>query len=358
MKNIFKREDGTFKIINTTAFVLVIAFLLMLLIIKITFDATPITERHYNTTTTTTTEPTTMKMCNNCNIKFKRSKVTIKSNTEIDLDELLSVSNMSMYQVKFKDYDKDLISINMNSLTIKSLDKIGSTTLVAYYEDVESSIEVIVDQDYINSAKFTSNVQYVHVGETKFLDMELTPVGIDRKYISLFTSDPNIVSIDENGQIRGIATGDAVVSFESGKVKHECLVHVVLNKIEVAVKNDKGVYTESESYDYKSKLDGYLYFSIRFEDINNEGYNVDSLIIDIESHGSISTEGLKYQGTNTADSKAFLYMLPIKVNDADALVPDEGVSEEEKDKNLNYIKINFSLPDGSTAEYTINRVQP
>ena len=137
MKNIFKREDGTFKIINTTAFVLVIAFLLMLLIIKLTFEATPITERHYNTTTTTTTEPTTMKMCNNCNIKFKRSKVTIKSNTEIDLDELLSVSNMSMYQVRFKDYDKDLISINMNSLTIKSLDKIGSTTLVAYYEDVE-----------------------------------------------------------------------------------------------------------------------------------------------------------------------------------------------------------------------------
>lgn len=121
----------------------------------------------------------------------------------------------------------------------------GRTEITAYWSDVMASTVITVTEapvvpEYIVISKTEFQLK---IGASAQIDAKLLPEEISGDYTMTYTADnTEAVSVDENGLITALSTGEAYITVESAGISET--VHVV-------VSNDI-------AYEH-AKLDGYLY---------------------------------------------------------------------------------------------------
>ena len=355
-RSLFKREDGTLIIPTVTFVVVLITSIFVLLGVKSNTRYTPgtpktTTKAGDNKKTTEITEEFKQE-CKGCSLSFTRQYVEVEANSEVDLNDIMAYKGFTPYYVKFKDYDEELISVDSSKLLIKVNNALGETNLTAYYQNMSTSIKIIISQKYITDANIKRQFNYVYLGATGDLEVELFPKGIDRKYLRIVSNDPSIVEVDEEGHLVGKSLGKATVRLDIDGVSETeqktATVYVVKNKITPYFKTDKGFFLQDEKTTYTAKIKGYIQLAIKFEDNFNSKYSIDDVSINVENFGcyTVNKDEIEYAGVNQADESMHVFKLPIYYN-ADTL-----------DKvGYNGVKVYFSLPDGSVAQFNINRTE-
>lgn len=338
MKNFFFNEDGTVKIPNTIgviAAVLVVGVFLVVLLMGTKGDLA-----NGKVTTTQKIGTTTIKLCNGCSLKFKETSYTMPSNTSIDLQDLLNIKKVNIKNVKITIEDKEIVMIEDKgkTLNLTSLDVLGSTKVTVEYEKLKTEIEIIVDQDYINSAKLYDKVYYAYVGETTELDLDVSPKGAETSSLDLSVLDKNIADFDESGKLVGKSVGETTIYLKDKDEVSSASLFVVDNRLTFKVKEDV-LYKEMDEYHYLSNVNGYIEVSLKFEDRAGVGYTVNDIKSSVVNVGNIKADVVAY-GANEADHTIANYRINISIDNT--VVADE-----------NYAIIYMMLPDGSKTRLKI-----
>lgn len=149
----------------------------------------------------------------------------------------------------------------------------GVTEITAYWNDAMATAVVTVTEpaavpEYI----IISNAEFqLKIGAVAQIEAKLLPEEVSGDYVMTYTADnTDVVSVDENGLITALNTGEANITVESAGLSET--VHVV-------VSNDI-------AYDY-SKLDGYLY-GTNGKPVSGEHVIIDDLSAVTDSRGYFS----------------------------------------------------------------------
>lgn len=98
---------------------------------------------------------------------------------------------------------------------------------ISYVNGTVETMETgIVEVESITLDKTTAELE---VGETLVLNASVTPDNATDKTVVWSSSDPETVSVSENGEVTAIARGSAVITASAGNAKAECIVTVVTN---------------------------------------------------------------------------------------------------------------------------------
>lgn len=101
----------------------------------------------------------------------------------------------------------------------------------------------------VTEIDFVDCPKEIEVGESKLLSVMVTPIDAADQNIVYYSSDENIITIDENGCVTGISAGVAMITAQCGEVKKE-LSLIVLEK-----EMDEIPVTDIEIGGYEEKLE-------------------------------------------------------------------------------------------------------
>ena len=153
-------------------------------------------------------------------IKFNEPKVTITqgqqqtlvlNKTEIKEGETVTLTSSADEIVKIVDH---------NSLKIEAVTtgKVTITATIAANEEHEkltTTCEVTVKDIPLSGLKITPSETRLKIGQITTLKVSYEPVTVTQKAVRWSTNNATIVSVDENGNIKGIAKGQAIITVTS-----------------------------------------------------------------------------------------------------------------------------------------------
>lgn len=90
----------------------------------------------------------------------------------------------------------------------------------------------------VEAIEFDESYVELSVGEEKYLRANILPVDVLNRKVTWSSSDEDIVTIDENGLVCAIATGDAVItatSVQNPEISAQCNVHVKMSSEMISV---------------------------------------------------------------------------------------------------------------------------
>ena len=153
-------------------------------------------------------------------IKFNEPKVTITqgqqqtlvlNKTEIKEEETVTLTSSADEIVKIVDH---------NSLKIEAVTT-GKATITATiaaneeHEKLTTTCEVTVKDIPLSGLKITPSETRLKIGQITTLKVSYEPVTVTQKAVRWSTNNATIVSVDENGNIKGITKGQAIITVTS-----------------------------------------------------------------------------------------------------------------------------------------------
>ena len=153
-------------------------------------------------------------------IKFNEPEVTITqgqqqtlvlNKTEIKEGETVTLTSSADEIVKIVDH---------NSLKIEAVTT-GKATITAtiaaneQHEKLTTTCEVTVKDIPLSGLKITPSETHLKIGQITTLKVSYEPVTVTQKAVRWSTNNATIVSVDENGNIKGIAKGQAIITVTS-----------------------------------------------------------------------------------------------------------------------------------------------
>lgn len=113
--------------------------------------------------------------------------------------------------------DKSVVTVSQSSgsVDIKALGP-GSATVTVTTEDGEytAKCDVTVKQ-FMNGIELGSSMETMYVNDSKQLSAIITPTNATNKFLVWSSSNPEIVSVDQNGLVTALAPGSAKISASS-----------------------------------------------------------------------------------------------------------------------------------------------
>lgn len=323
MKKIYINEDGTINLKTVFFTILIFLFVLLVIMYIITLYNKPITEEDGKRIETTSKKISTMNLCKDCKLEFLSKSYNLKTGENILLSSLMNLKSINIKNVKFSDYDESIIEISStkNGVMLKALNKLGSTTLKATYQEKETKIEINVFSDYITSAKLFKDNYYVYLDDTAQLSLDTNPLNVEASFFNVSVENQEIASI-KDGIITGKNLGKTAIKMEYNGETSESNLYVIKSRIAIYIMNgDK----QEEVSDYTTNVKT---FNILVKCLDKDISSSD-LEFSISNGGSVT-----YIEPDIEEPNSFKYNVSIS------------------DSNSHFLE--FTLNDGSKTGMNIN----
>lgn len=313
MKKYFFKSDGTIKVVNMIILLSAIFISIMLFIF---FKFLRVKYEEPNETYKKEEKTSSINLCNNCDFYFTLDSLSFETYHDYKISNYIDTTNMLINNLKFDEYDKDLISIETKDkdLVISVKNKVGKTKLVATYADIKREIDITITPDEIHSIKLLDHPYYIYNNKDNPLNLITDPIGIDTSNLNITVENPLIATI-ENGKIRGLSEGVTKIKLlYNGEETTEDLyvyndlIHITKNKEVDELYNIK----LSEFKDSKYNV------IITLDDSANKGYTMSDLIITHEDNGI--TPIVEYDGKNSIDTKSYKYRITISGESGESII--------------------------------------
>ena len=169
-------------------------------------------------------------------IDMANGYILMKPNSEMDMPYTFVPDNAYITMVNYYEYDEDIITIKDNKIysnnpgttsfivSVNNDQIIDSRDIVVSEEAIENGIipeiELLTIQD--ENKEVVSNIT-INVGETKKFIYGIEPNNINIYNVKWDSSDNKVVSIND-GEIKGLSAGSAVISVMVNNRKEETIV--------------------------------------------------------------------------------------------------------------------------------------
>lgn len=307
MKKYFFKEDGTIRVLNMIIIISII-FIIALVLIYNKF-----LKREYEDVSdayVTSERTSSINMCKDCDFYFTLESLTFSAYSEYNISNYIETKNMALNNIKFRDYDSDLINIESKAsgLFIKAKDKIGTTKLVAEYSGIVREINIEVVADSIKSVSLEDHPYYILNGKSNKLNVITEPLGIPLNDLDIKVEDTNTAKVVD-GKLVGLKEGitKLVLNFNGKQTSRELYVFDNLIHIE-QIDNDNKL---SDVYKIKlSELKNNMYnVIVTLDDNHNYGYSTSDLIITHEDDGLEVI--IDYDGKYSLDKLSYRYRITV-----------------------------------------------
>ena len=173
-------------------------------------------------------------------ISLSQSEIRLKRNKSFQLDVKILPNNMKNQKIVFVSDKPDVVSVNKITSYLEAK-RNGIATVTAYldrYKDIKSECLVIVSDNDIRVEQIVLSTKkvYLEVNNEYKIKYKIVPKEATLHEFEYMTSDPKVAVVSQDGKIKGIGTGTALV--------------VVSDKV-------SGVYEEVEVNVYERNTNGY-----------------------------------------------------------------------------------------------------
>ena len=181
-------------------------------------------------------------------IILSKTSETLSINSKSKIEASISPSSASNKKISFLSSNPSIVSVDSDGyITAK---RNGTAYISINAENITKSYKVTVVNNVTISLKNISIQQNISIneGETKSISVTYTPSNATNKKITWKSSNTGIVTVDSNGNIKGISPGEASITATSidgnhiatSKIKvletDKSLKEISLNKTELKLK--------------------------------------------------------------------------------------------------------------------------
>ena len=173
-------------------------------------------------------------------ISFPNGELYMPINGEYQLNIILTPANAFVDSKIFSSSNPEVATVSLNGM-VKGI-KEGHTLITVDVNNIfKKSIDVYVGSNYTkseiiaspDSITFNTNTMTIKVGNSEKINYTLTP-NINYSHLTWESSNSNVVSVSQNGIIKGVSVGSAIVSLFSINGKRDDInIEVVNNTIEI-----------------------------------------------------------------------------------------------------------------------------
>ena len=194
----------------------------------------------------------------------------------------------------------------------------GTATITAKAGEVSATCEVIVSAVTIaiESIELSNSKITVEKGDNFVLSCTIKPAEATDKNVVWTSSNPAVATVDENGNVKSVSTGETVITAKAGEKTATCNVTVETVKApEAGIASVKMTYVNKSlpntSYGIikngENALSGFNKISGESVAFANEGWNVNYITylqVDASAiEGNITSATLSFEGSGSTDSK-------------------------------------------------------
>lgn len=153
------------------------------------------------------------------------------SSAELKVGETLSLSA----KILPEDATDQIVTWSSSNPTIASVDangivtaiSLGNTTITATCGDLSATCSVNVLPTAVSSITLSQSAAQLREGESMTLTATVLPEDANDKTVTWTSSNPSVATVDANGNVIAIATGETIITASCGDVTATCSVSVV-----------------------------------------------------------------------------------------------------------------------------------
>ncbi len=163
-------------------------------------------------------------------MKFTSNSITLKLNSTNDLFGEILFENIKKEKISWKSDNTNVVSIDKDGkITAIGL---GSTTISATYKKLTISckINVISDTVEVTSIKLNKETLVLEKNSSERIYTTINPDDATNRNVIWETSNPNVATVDSNGNIFAKNVGSATITAKINNISAKCNVTIV-NKI-------------------------------------------------------------------------------------------------------------------------------
>lgn len=174
-------------------------------------------------------------------VEVNSDEIILKKGEEFSFVHNIDINEIAD-NIELKIDNEEIIKSNDN-LGIKAID-VGQANLSIInnkgrlLKEVKVTVKEVPTGIEINKTNLI-----MKKGETKSIKVKVLPDNLENKEVSYRTSDENIATVDENGNIKGISSGKVVISVET-KETPTITKKVNVRVINIEVKNNGATYVD------------------------------------------------------------------------------------------------------------------
>jgi len=196
--------------------------------------------------TATTTDGTNLSA--SCTIRVTNPVLGVtlsKYRIELEAEETDSITayclpaNADDVSISWRSLDTNVATITKGFVTAVA---VGETEVVATSANgIEDSCKIIVKPTLATSILLSKHTLHLTTGKSELLVASILPIKVTSKSISWSSSNPDIISVDEQGLVKALATGTATITAsttDGSNLKDECTVSVTTLATDISFDKD------------------------------------------------------------------------------------------------------------------------
>lgn len=159
-------------------------------------------------------------------ISFENTSYNLGVNNTITLKPIINPSTASNYFLEWTTSNRNVATVSNGVVTGVAN---GTATITAKSSNgVSSSVTVVISTilpSSISIENYYNNLMEIKSNETKYLIKKILPSNATDQNVTWTSSNTSIVTVDSNGQIKGISRGSATITAKTSNGK-SCIVNV------------------------------------------------------------------------------------------------------------------------------------
>ncbi|HIZ86157.1 MAG TPA: Ig-like domain-containing protein [Candidatus Coprenecus stercoravium] len=153
-----------------------------------------------------------------------KSVAMVKGET-VQLRAVVKPSNATDPMIEWESVDEDVATVDNTGL-VQAVGA-GKTIIIARSSGLASECDVAVGDVPVDGLTLDKDVLELNLGETGALTATVTPEMAENYTVSWSSSNSKVATVDQNGMIMTLASGETVVKAECGEVLDSCYVYVM-----------------------------------------------------------------------------------------------------------------------------------
>lgn len=173
-------------------------------------------------------------------LSFVQDSFNVKRGSTQKLIVLVNPSSLASSDLTWKSSDESIATVD-NSGVVKGLKNGQVTITVTSPNGVATScvVNVVVDSIEVNKIILNTNNITLKIGDTNQIISKVEPETATERDLVWSSSDSSIVSVDNNGKIKGLKVGTVTITVKTkdGRVMETCTVNVSAIKVNEIILN-------------------------------------------------------------------------------------------------------------------------
>ena len=160
-------------------------------------------------------------------IKLDKSTADMKTGATLQLTATIEPENATSKNVEWTSSDAETATVDQNGLV--NAVKAGTVTITATANGFSTTCAITITDIAVTGISLDKpEIKDLKIGETVKLTATVEPENATDQTVTWSTSDEEVVSVDQEGNVTGVAAGTATITATAGEMSATCEITVII----------------------------------------------------------------------------------------------------------------------------------